>query len=117
MRKRQDGQVTFPPDLVAYVHKEFGAEASEALAMLASSLPEAQRVLRCVVFLAKGNLEELSKLMTAAKTDYRDVIFWAEYVNHEAPNPKRVRDFNRPLVCSESPLPPERGPGRRRAPR
>jgi hypothetical protein len=116
MPTRQADQARFAPDILAQVQKDFGAEAGKALALLARALPEAQRVLRCIVFLAKGNLEELSSLMTAAATDYRDVIFWAEYVDHEAPHPRQVRDFNRSFLNAESTLPVKRAPrnGRRR---
>jgi hypothetical protein len=95
VRKRRTATGKLPPDIVVQVKEDFRAEASQALMMLTQSLPQAARVIRCLVFLANGDLQLLSSLMTAA--DPLDVIFWAEYVNHAADRPKRVRDLRRPF--------------------
>jgi len=40
---------------------------------------EQERVLRDVLLLADGNADEVARLVAYAKTDYRDVLYWAEY--------------------------------------
>ncbi|HEY1814946.1 MAG TPA: hypothetical protein VGG74_21510 [Kofleriaceae bacterium] len=66
-----------PPDveraLLAYPEA-----ARSALAQL-EDVPELARVARCVLHLAAGDPAKLAQLVVAARTDYRDVIWWAEY--------------------------------------
>jgi hypothetical protein len=40
---------------------------------------EPERVLRDVLLLAAGDPDEVARLIAYAKTDYRDVLYWAEY--------------------------------------
>jgi hypothetical protein len=40
---------------------------------------EVDRVQLAIIKLAEGSLDELEKMAAAAKTDYRDVLMWAEY--------------------------------------
>jgi hypothetical protein len=40
---------------------------------------EPERVKLALLALAKGDLVNLEKLVTAALVDYRDVLYWAEY--------------------------------------
>ncbi|MBK7898738.1 MAG: hypothetical protein KA603_03315 [Azonexus sp.] len=56
--------------------------------------PERLRVLRCIIHLAKGNRERLLDALASARTDYRDVIYWAEYEGGS----RRIRDLTRPFV-------------------
>jgi hypothetical protein len=53
---------------------------------------EGARVVRCVLWLG-DDVATLEHYATAAKTDYRDVIWWAEYDGLET----RRRDFSKPL--------------------
>jgi len=101
LAKKRDN-IELLPDILARVQKDFGADTGRALALLKLSVPETPRVLRCVVFLANGDLKELAAHLRNAATDYRDVIFWAEYVDHAKLNPKRVRDFNRVFPSATS---------------
>ena len=57
---------------------------------------ESPRVVRCVLFLANGDFAELAKMREAARRDYRDVIWWAEY-DHPSNPEKRLRDFDQPF--------------------
>jgi len=102
MTTRREGKIKLLPDILAKVQKDFGADAGQALALLSLSVPETPRVLRCVLFLANGDLKQLAFYVRVAAGDYRDVIFWAEYVDHEKLNPKRVRDFNRAFPSASS---------------
>jgi len=87
--------VDLEPDITQQIEKEFSSTLSssvrETLAPL-EAVPEFQRVARCVLFLAGGDEDKLAHFVTAALSDYRDVIWWAEYDGQE----ERVRDFARP---------------------
>jgi|GEM_PF-874121 len=89
--------ITIPADVVARVQKDFGGGSDAAFKLLRGDFPEVDRVLRCIVYLAKGDITALPELIAAAATDYRDVIFWAEYTDHEARRPHKVRDLNKPF--------------------
>jgi hypothetical protein len=92
-----------PDDIATRVSVEFGDQAGEALRLLENirgHMPERARSLRCVVYLADGDVRLLPMLIDQALADYRDVIFWAEYTNLERPHPKRVRDFSKPFGMS-----------------
>ena len=41
--------------------------------------PEPDRMRRCILHLAGGALDKVRPFVEAANTDYRDVIYWAEY--------------------------------------
>jgi len=41
--------------------------------------PEAGRIGWDILQLSKGSLESVRHFVQAAKTDYRDVLYWAEY--------------------------------------
>ena len=60
---------------------EFPAAEQETVADLLGSYagPEAARVTWDILQLSKGSLENVRKYVAAAKTDYRDVLYWAEY--------------------------------------
>jgi hypothetical protein len=86
-------------DIAARIRVEFGARAAEVLEYLEAepALDTSSRVLRCVVFLAKGSFDELRIMVGAARADFRDVIFWAEYERHAFERPIHVRDLNEPF--------------------
>jgi hypothetical protein len=87
-------------DMVVQLQKDFGPNFEVARRFLQNQpdlLEEPLRVLRCVIFLAEGEMDLLCKLMAAARADYRDVIFWAEYTDHEKASPPQIYDFSRPL--------------------
>ncbi len=89
-----------PDDIRSRLESEFeGADLVEALELM-EALDFGHRVARCVVFLAEGSLDELAQYTEVARIDWRDVIFWAEYIHHEAKHPEQVRDM-------EQPFPPE----------
>lgn len=56
---------------------------------------ETERVLLCVLKLARGDAGKVRELVACAKLDYRDVILWAEYPQESGlDTPERVRAFN-----------------------
>ena len=87
-------------DIWGKVNKDFETpeEAALALSVLADFVDQNQelasdRLLRCIVFVAKGDLNRLEKAIDLAKEDYRDLIVWAEYDEKS----KRVRDLTNPF--------------------
>ncbi|MCZ2084503.1 MAG: hypothetical protein LC112_09530 [Flavobacteriales bacterium] len=93
--------MTFKEDIIARINKDFGESANKATTMLIDAITKVDylktdRVIRCIIFLAKGNLNELNKYIETATYDTRDVMLWAEYDRlKENENPRRVRDFNK----------------------
>jgi hypothetical protein len=87
-------------DMVLRVAEEFGPQAGKAIALLEavpSPLTERVRTLRCIVFLAEGDVSLLPLLIEHAFADYRDILFWAEYRDWESDRPRRIRNFGRPF--------------------
>lgn len=86
----------YPEDIHAKIARDFKRNAAAASEMIEAHLiddPTGDRVLRCVLFVASGNLSELEQCLKLAQLDYRDMIVAAEYDEHM----KQVRDFNNPF--------------------
>jgi len=87
-------------DIWGKVNKDFETpeEAALALSVMADFVDQNQelssdRILRCIVLVADGDLNRLEKAINLAKTDYRDLIVWAEYDEKN----ERVRDLTNPF--------------------
>ncbi len=93
--------MTFKDDINARIQTDFGENARKATTMLIDAINKVgylktDRVIRCIVYLANGDLTDLSKYIETATFDTRDVMLWAEYEGlKENEKPKRVRDFNK----------------------
>jgi hypothetical protein len=92
-------------DIIERIELDFGHKTPEAISMLDDAISKAghlndNRIIRCVLFLAEGDIEKLRKSIQAATSDPRDVMYWAEYIDHEQIG-KRVRDFNKPFSEAE----------------
>ena len=63
------------------IRREFqGTDQNCAVEPLASySGPESDRVRWDILELSKGELEKIGQFLKAAQTDYRDILYWAEY--------------------------------------
>jgi len=63
------------------ISKEFTALDQVVITDLLSSYsgPESARVVWDILELSKGKLENVRQYLRAAQTDYRDVLYWAEY--------------------------------------
>lgn len=101
--------MTFKDDIIERINKDFGERAEEATKMLFDAIAlneflKIDRVIRCIIYLAKGDLTDLSKYIESAIVDTRDVMFWAEYTGiTESKIPKRLRDFNKTFdKCSKN---------------
>ncbi len=72
---------------------------SDTLKILNSVSELSDRTIRCIIFLANGDIEKLNHYTECADRDYRDVIYWAEYFEGEdKAKPVRIRDFNKPFT-------------------
>ena len=63
------------------IDREFeGPEGKRVLELLAScSGPESDRVRWDILELSEGKPEKIGEYVKAAQTDYRDILYWAEY--------------------------------------
>ena len=93
--------MTFKDDINVKIYTDFGANVNKATTMLIDAINKVDylktdRVIRCIVFLAKGNLTDLNKYIEAATFDIRDVMLWAKYEKLSGDlNYRRQRDFNK----------------------
>lgn len=90
--------MTLPDDIVAKVARDFPAPADRAYVLHALTTlggQERNRVARCVLFCAAGEMAELRSMEALARLDYRDAIMCAEY---EYPSCKRLRSFIEPFA-------------------
>jgi hypothetical protein len=99
--------MTFKDDIIARINTDFGESATKATTMLIDAINQVDylktdRAIRCIIFLAKGNLTDLNKYIETATFDTRDVMLWAEYEKLSGDlNYKRLRDFNKTFYeCS-----------------
>jgi hypothetical protein len=93
--------MTFKEDITARITADCGHHADKALTLLKDAINKVDylktdRVIRCILFLAKGDLLELNKNIETATFDTRDIMLWAEYEKRNGDlNYKRLRDFNK----------------------
>ena len=87
-----------PTDVRHRVASEYPGETFFEVVRLVESLGLEPRVLRSIVCLAGGNFEELRRYARSAELDWREVVFWAEYEDHDSENPRRVRSMDEPFV-------------------
>lgn len=71
-------------DVLALAARYFPAEPGAVMALLneygaAPHEPDRERVQLAILTLAAGDLDRLLHFTQVAKTDYRDVLYWAEY--------------------------------------
>jgi hypothetical protein len=93
-------RMTFKDDIIARINTDFGENANKATTMLFDAISKVDylktdRVIRSIIFLAKGNLTDLNKYIETATFDTRDLMLCAEYekLNGDL-NFKRPRVFN-----------------------
>jgi hypothetical protein len=86
-----------PEDVRARLRRDYPGETHFEAVRLVESLNASARVLRSVVFLAAGDYEQLERFARRAELAWHDVVFWAEYEDHDAEEPRRVRSMDDPL--------------------
>jgi hypothetical protein len=86
-------------DIIEKIRSDFPqAQAEEVLSWIdAESKKKGHepnpRIIRCILYLAKGSIDVFQKMKHVAEADYRDVIMAAEYDSFHI----QLRDFNRPF--------------------
>jgi hypothetical protein len=100
--------MTFKEDITKRIKIDFGLKSDEVFERLTNAIKKTEylstdRVIRSIIFLSKGNLQELNRYIDVATFDTRDVMLWAEYkkLNGDL-NFKRIRDFNKTFEECES---------------
>jgi|CXWL01.1.fsa_nt_gi hypothetical protein len=88
-------EISLPADVVSKIASDFPNEPLATIFALLDDYRgvERLRVIRCVIHLAEGNTDKLLEFIGSARTDYRDVIYWAEYDDRD----QKVRDFSQPF--------------------
>ena len=86
-----------PDDVGARLLRDYPGETHFEAMRLVEALQCDARVLRSIVYLAAGDFEQLERFARASEIDWRDVVFWAEYEDHTAEHPRRVRSMSDPL--------------------
>lgn len=87
-------------DIIKKIENDFEFESEKALTILNNSIKANDsishpRIIRSILYLSNGSLFELEHNIKTAITDWRDVIYFAEYDrNNGGSTSKRVRDFN-----------------------
>ena len=73
------------------VSREFQDSDRDAVVQLLESYvgPESDRVRWDILDLSEGSLGKVRDYMKAAQTDYRDVLYWAEYFKDDPMLPGR----------------------------
>jgi hypothetical protein len=78
--------------------KEFPASQQTSVAELLASYagPEPERMVWDILILSKGSLDNIERYLKAARIDYRDVLYWAEYYESDpmlrGRDPKEIMD-------------------------
>lgn len=67
------------------IAQEFsGADQASVIVLLGSySGPEPDRVYWDILELSKGSFEKVKHYVEAARVDYRDILYWAEYFDND----------------------------------
>ena len=83
-------------DVYQKIEKDFGSDLNLAIELIETVDAHSKglvsdRILRAIVFLAKGDIDRLKQVIELSRTDYRDVLWQAEYHFGE----DRRYDFNR----------------------
>jgi len=67
------------------IAREFSVSDQTSVIELLSTYSgrESGRVVWDILELSKGSLEKIRQYLQAAHTDYRDILYWAEYYEHD----------------------------------
>ncbi|MGY5853955.1 MAG: hypothetical protein RTU92_10345 [Candidatus Thorarchaeota archaeon] len=89
------------PDIQIKIRSDFGQEKSDEIEAKLETFKvdflviymedPSSRIIRCILKLAEGDEEKLERYIKTALSDWRDVIYWAEYDRED----KRIFDGNK----------------------
>ena len=93
-----------PSDIIQEMQIRFESEYPEAQKLLGKYVTEneyldSDRIIRCIIFLSNNGLESFKSYLESAKTDPRDLMWWAEYERptNATDKTQRIYDFNKPF--------------------
>ena len=81
-------------DISRAIERQHAQDLLAARRIIAEIQHLGPRVVRCVLYLADGDLQKLEHFTDQALQDPRDVMYWAEY---DRDSNDQVRDFNEPF--------------------
>jgi hypothetical protein len=89
----------FPIDIKNRVQSDFGENHIRAIAkiqelIISNESFQSHRIIRAVIHLANKDADHLKKIIGQARTDWRDILLWAEYKDVNGKT-TQIRDFNK----------------------
>ena len=100
--------MVFKEDIIQKIRSDFKDSSGKAIELLQENISRKEylktdRVIRCILYLASGDLAKLKEYIEVAIYDTRDVMYWAEYINRDpGQKPRRIRDFNKTFTNCEN---------------
>lgn len=92
-------QMDVDPDILDQLQRDFPSEAIPAVLSQLLATTKSQRVLRCIVFAARGHRWFLDYLCRMAEFDCRDVIMTAEFARSDPQ--LQLYDFSKPIPAAK----------------
>ena len=99
----------FKEDITQQIKLDFNDLADKVIEILKDAISKTDylktdRIIRCIIFLANGDIDKMKKYIDNAIFDPRDVMLWAEYEKlYDTLSHKRIRDFNKTFdKCTEN---------------
>src|SRR4051812_44566776 len=105
VRPHRAPKIMLPQDIITKVRQDFSEDDVVAILQLLSELQKenprifSDRILRCIVFSAKGRFDEFACAVALARIDWRDVIVNAEY---DRDRETRRRHFELPFTQNDT---------------
>lgn len=97
MTSKTDATYDLPEDVISKIRNEYSNNDNQEF--IINSLVQlgvdwefkSARIPRCILFLSKGDFDAFKNNLKSAETDWRDIIYWAEYDTNE----NQIYDFNK----------------------
>lgn len=89
----------YPEDIIQQVIKDFKEDSSSVITKLQEFIIEHEyyrspRIVRAIIALSEKDKNKLIKYIKAARTDWRDVLYWGEYKKINDSETIRIKNFN-----------------------
>lgn len=103
LKKRPSTIEHLPADILEKIELDFPNDINKAHEIIKGALKEFEnlrsaRIIRCIIFMAEKDIQQLYRYIDNASTYPRDIFQWAEYINKSSlESRKRVRNFNKPF--------------------
>jgi hypothetical protein len=89
----------YPIDIVSRMKSDFGNNYHQAVwriqeLIISDKSFQSHRIIRAIIHLGNKDVDHLKKIISQAKTDWRDILLWSEY-KEENGKTIQLRDFNK----------------------